>query len=163
MEGRRKRKACLLPQQVKPEKVEGISPRNIANLWLGKLGALGTTGFGRRHGSTPDLQGHLSGSQGLGTRGFATRLRSRSSSASLKPAPARSLNPLLLPKSGPPASETSRTPASNCPGSRPPRAVPPLPGTELVAGSDARPLTFSSPCQLSLSPRPSETRSAWVL
>lgn len=123
-------------QQVNPEKVEGISPRNISNPWLGKLGALGTTDFGRRRGSTPDLQGHLSVTQGLRTIGFATLLRSRSC-ASLKPAPVRSATHRHL-QSGPPASETSRTLSRKCPRSRPPRAVPPLPGTELVAGFDAR-------------------------
>lgn len=58
-------------QQVNPEKVEGISPETFQTP---ELGVLGTTDFGRRRGSTPDLQGHLSVTQGLRTIGFATLL-----------------------------------------------------------------------------------------
>lgn len=60
-----KRKACLLRQQINPEKDEGIGPETFQTTGWGKLGVLGTTDFGRRRRSTPDLQGHLSVSQGL--------------------------------------------------------------------------------------------------
>lgn len=90
--------------------------------------------FGRRRGSTPDLQGHLSVSQGLGTIRFATLLRHRSS-LSLKASPTRLLK---APQERPSSLRELSHPSPNCPGSRPPRAVPPMSGTKSVASFDSR-------------------------
>lgn len=115
-------KACLLLQQINPEK--HFKPLVGGNLVFWGLQSL-------EGAAEAPLTSRVI-SLCLKVFNYWVRdsiLRSRSS-ASLKPAPARSLTRPPRPKSGPPASQTSHTLLQKYPGSRPPRAVPPLPWTE---------------------------------